>query len=317
MFKRMYNEVVIYLTIRPQGPILIKAGEAGADPTRPDMEFVRTWRGGEHVVYLPGSSLKGVLRAHCERIVRTMEAGGEGHRTLACDPLGKQSCGERLVRAKQKRDIASPQIYHDSCFICQLFGNTALAGHLRTSDAYPTGPVRTEQRDGVAIDRVYGAVAVGPFQYETVSEGAFQTQILIRNFTVAQLGLLGLALRDLQRGHVGVGFGKSRGLGQVTVTFDGLVVRYPTAQLDDAGLRILGRHDLAGRANELLGLGAFAGSEAGYGFSADDRVALPQGMQFRVDAWGEVALALESAGEIEALWRATVPAWRQAMGVAP
>ena len=246
-----------------------------------------------------------------------MEQSGEGHRTLACDPLGKHSCGERIIQKKKKHDLESPEIYHDSCFICQFFGNTALAGRLRTSDAYPTGPVRTEQRDGVAIDRVYGAVAVGPFQYEIVSQGAFQTQILIRNFTVAQLGLLGLALRDLQRGRVGVGFGKSRGLGQVTATFDRLAVRYPTTELDDGGLRILGQQDAVGQANELLGLGAFAGSEAGYGFPADDRIPLPEGIKFRSDAWGEVALALESAGEIEAIWRAAVPAWRQAVGVAP
>jgi CRISPR-associated RAMP protein (TIGR02581 family) len=317
MFKRMYNEAVIHFTIRPQGPILIKAGDTGSDPTRPDMEFVRTWRGGQRVVYLPGSSLKGVLRAHCERIVRTVEGEGKDHRTLACDPLGKQSCGERLVRVKQRQDLASPQVYHDSCFICQLFGNTALAGHLRTSDAYPTGPVPTEQRDGVAIDRVYGAVAVGPFQYETVSQGEFPTQLLIRNFTVAQLGLLGLALRDLQRGRVGVGFGKSRGLGQVTADFTGLAVRYPTAELGADGLRILGHQTPAGRADELLGLGAFVGGEDGYGLSAGDRVALPPGMRMQTNGWGEVELTLSSAAEIEALWRVAVPAFRQMIGATP
>ena len=46
MHKRLFNEAILELTIHPDGPILVKAGESGADPTRPAMEFVRTRRNG-------------------------------------------------------------------------------------------------------------------------------------------------------------------------------------------------------------------------------------------------------------------------------
>jgi len=303
---------VIRLTIQPDGPILIKAGETGADPTRPDMEFVRTWRNGERVVYLPGSSLKGVLRAHCERIVRTVDSGNDEQRPRACDPLGKRSCSERLGRIK---GLASERAYSDSCFICQLFGNQVLAGRLRTSDAYPTGPIHTEQRDGVAIDRVFGAVAHGPFQYETVSSGVFQTTLTLRNFTLAQLGLLGLALRDLRRGQIGVGFGKSRGLGHVTADFEQLIIRYPACDVRDNTLYLLGRATAVAPANTLPGAGVFVPAGSAYGVSANDALTLPDGMRIEPNEWQEATLALQGAA-VEQLWREAVPYWRTAMGIA-
>jgi len=316
MHKRLFNEAVIEYTVIPTGPILIKAGEGGADPTRPDMEFVRTWKDGRQIPYLPGSSLKGVLRAHCERIVRTVD-GGEGKRPLACDPLdARKSCSGRL----ENKDWPGYRIHAESCFICQLFGNTSLAGHLRTADAYPTDvdAVRVEERDGVAIDRVFGSVAVGPFQLEVVTQGEFATRLYLKNFTVAQLGLVALALRDLKAGRVGVGFGKSRGLGQVTARFDRLVVHYPTWSL-------LGRKE----DGTLPGVAALIGEEMartygyvrsegrtfGYETADEDVAALPDGLSLVDDGWLGAQLQVTDEAAIEDVWRACMPAWRKAVGL--
>ena len=77
MHKATFLEGTLHFSITPDGPILIKAGDTGgADPTLPDMEFVRTRRRGSAEVYLPGSSLKGVIRAHCERICRSLDVEG-------------------------------------------------------------------------------------------------------------------------------------------------------------------------------------------------------------------------------------------------
>ena len=72
MHKRLVNQCTIDFSLIPCSPILIKSGREGADPTKPDMEFVETYHGGGRSVYLPGSSLKGAIRAHAERIVRTV-----------------------------------------------------------------------------------------------------------------------------------------------------------------------------------------------------------------------------------------------------
>jgi CRISPR-associated RAMP protein (TIGR02581 family) len=317
MHKQLVNEASFRFVIKPDGPILIKAGESGADPTRPDMEFVRTrWPGSkEPDVYLPGSSLKGIIRSQCERIVRTVGSDQPREDGLwSCDPLhNRHSCSRRLE--SKRGTLPGDELYRQSCFACRIFGNTAIAGHVRISDAYPRGKVRIEERNGVAIDRIFGSVAVGPFNLEVVTWGEFETSLLMRNFTLAQLGLLALTLRDLKLGRVGVGFGKSRGLGRVKARFTEFGVRYPTATLRNGSLTLpRGEVRICG-AGGLAGAGCFPNTN-GYGFQADDVAALPDGLALGADEWGEVGLLLTDEADIERVWAETcVPSWRTAAGL--
>jgi CRISPR-associated RAMP protein (TIGR02581 family) len=205
---------VIDLTITTDGPILIKSGI----PTLsgPDMAFVTTWRNGTQEVYLPGSSLKGTLRSHAERIARTL------NQAAACNPFAEayQSdafCGLCFDARKKQEELDNPQVYADSCPICRLFGSTCYAGRLATEDAYAVGGApRLQQRDGVGIDRFTGGAAHGvKFDLEVVTEAVFATRLHLRNFELWQLGLLGFVLTDLADGLIRVGAAKSRGLGRV------------------------------------------------------------------------------------------------------
>lgn len=313
MFKRLYNEAKLTLCIEPDGPILIKASESSADPTRPDMEFVRTLYQGRETVYLPGSSLKGVLRAHCERLARTVQpeeiAQQLCERRLSCDPLHRQfSCSHQW---EEESNVSTEEIYHRSCFICRLFGNMSIASRLRVSDAYPNDPanMRTEERNGVAIDRIFGSVAVGPFNYEVVTVGAFTCHIQVRNFTIAQLGLLALALRDLEMQRVGVGFAKSRGLGRVRTTVTEVTFRYPTCILDET-LILPGSDKPNTLPTELAGVGKFSPGD-GYGLDDDDVAVLPDGVTLTTDDWGEPYVTLTDTAQIKALWRECVKAWQK------
>ena len=63
MHKRLVNHCTIELSLSPDGPILVKSGKEGADPTKPDMEFVETYHQDGRTIYLPGSGLKGAIRA--------------------------------------------------------------------------------------------------------------------------------------------------------------------------------------------------------------------------------------------------------------
>jgi CRISPR/Cas system CSM-associated protein Csm3 (group 7 of RAMP superfamily) len=314
MHKRLLNEAVLELTIKPEGPILVKAGDTGADPTRPDMEFVRTWRDGERTVYLPGPSLKGVLRSHCERIVRTM------NETASCNPVDEDKSCVGLRGLEQKHD--GPHVHSRSCFICQMFGNTTLAGHVRTADAYPPDPdkIRTEERNGVAIDRVFGSVAHGPFQMEVLTEGDFKTTLSIRNFTIAQLGLLALALRDVKLGRVGLGFGKSRGLGHVTLDWGDLTLRYHR-EPEDATM-LVGAADLLDE-EEAREYGYLRDKpkgpyrhplEFGYASPEEDRATLPEGLALEDNGWGEWELVV-GPEVVEEVWRKCVPAWKASVGL--
>ena len=233
MFRESLNWLALTFTLQPEGPVLVKSGhEASADPTLLDMNFVRTYLSGygKTSVFIPGSSLKGTLRSYTERILRTVLGEGPG---CCCDPFDLKEnsptcfCGKLLENEEntQKR-------YHNSCPACRIFGNTALAGRLSITDAYPPRAVMeetntTDQRDGVAIDRLLGGVAVGPFSLEIVTRGAFQTTLMLENFELWQMGLLAIVLRDLGTGFCPIGFGKTRGLGQMKIVFETLEVAYP------------------------------------------------------------------------------------------
>jgi CRISPR/Cas system CSM-associated protein Csm3 (group 7 of RAMP superfamily) len=315
MHKRLVNHCTIELTIIPDGPILIKSGQEGAAPAKPDMEFVETYHAQGKTIYLPGSSLKGAIRAHAERIVRTV--GGEERNTrqpvwTPKDPLSKTAY-EYLDKYE---DTAA--IYKDSCTISQLFGNTAIASRLRIEDAYPTGEVKLEERNGVAIDRVFGSVAVGPFNYQVCTKGEFKTRIHLKNFTLAQLGLLGLVLRDLNDGWFGLGFAKSRGLGTVAVRYEKATVQYPGCIIQADKIAQLGTQRTWDR-NTLLGASMFLLKEDGdnpyeevdrYGFPHDDyQTELPMSAQSMAYDIG-VELVWQDT-QVEDLFVRSVRSWRQ------
>ena len=332
MHKRIVNQAIIELVISPVGPLLIKASEQGADPTKPDMEFVETYYKEGRSVYLPGSSLKGAIRAHCERIVRTL--GGEhpnNDGVWACNPLRDKatdprdlSCSKRLdnqnkaLKRENKPELTGSQCHSSSCTTCQLFGNMATASHARIEDAYPINPedIRREERNGVAIDRVYGSVAVGPFNFEVLTAGEFTTKITVKNFTTAQLALIALAIRDFDAQRVSIGFAKSRGLGQVNMKFKRVAIHYPTAVVEDNQIEFLGQLSKKLTDNKLVvGVDGLVSDEdrKAYGFPESDPletvVSSIDGDEFGLGA----TLNFETEADITTLWTDCVSSWRKAV----
>ncbi len=273
MLKQLLNECIIDLIIKTDGPILIKSGI----PTLsgPDMAFVTTRRNGTQEAYLPGSSLKGTLRSHAERIARTLNSAA------ACNPFVEANkpeafCGHIFEERKDKdlpnreqRDELNQLIYRDSCPICRLFGSTWFAGRLATEDAYAVGSAPTpQQRDGVGIDRFTGGAAHGvKFDLEVITEAKFATRLHLRNFELWQLGLLGFVLIDLADGLIRIGSAKSRGLGRVR------------GEIDKVRLDFLGPHapKPADGSLKLKGLGGMVSSKIAedYDLAYPDEVSIP------------------------------------------
>lgn len=254
MHKKLLNEATFALVIRAEGPLLVKSGAETWDPTVPDMQFVRTRhsRLGE-TVFIPGSSLKGTIRSYSEKIARTLEV-------KCCNPFDDDdSCGKRLDKLPKKND--STAIYRGSCVACKLYGSTSMAGRAAFADAYPVSDVSSHltKRTAVAIDRILGSVAVGPFDFEALVSGDFETTIRLRNFELWQLGLLGLTLRDFCLGRVRVGYGKSRGFGSVSAKLEKLELRAIAAGgllKQDGTLSVKGIGALLGESREDYGIGA-------------------------------------------------------------
>ena len=232
MLKQLVNSARIDFEIVPIDPLLVNSGRGTVSGV--DMSFVRTYSSGEKdEPFIPGSSLKGVMRSHAEKICRSLR-----HKPVpVCLPYvapgkedasekGQASCGLRFEAFKKsspkaREALTSQDAYRLSCPICRLFGSHVFAGRFAVSDAYLTykskaeGAPKLEIRDGVAIDRVTGGAAKSAkYEMEVLTKGEFATTLEIRNFERWQLGLVGLVLRDMEDGLVRIGFGKSRGLGR-------------------------------------------------------------------------------------------------------
>jgi CRISPR/Cas system CSM-associated protein Csm3 (group 7 of RAMP superfamily) len=224
-------------TLQAEGPFLtndaMASGLSGFDHA-PLLQAVGDWTRP----VLPGSSLRGVLRSHAERIARTLVT----HRALkasdaqgyflghcpACDPLkfgegdaALESCDSLLRHQKhvsENDEVAPGQL----CLACRLFGSTRRGSRLIVEDApyvNADGDNPTyKMLDFLAVDRFTGGGAEGlKFDALALWRPAFKARIFLENPEPWELGWLTLALRDLAEGWLRVGFGAAKGFGKVTV----------------------------------------------------------------------------------------------------
>lgn len=244
MFKRSLNRAVIRVTLTTRSPLLIRAGDTGLDPSQSDLACVRTRYtpfsdrnvdpNGGLTVYIPGASLKGVVRSATEALVRGREIRGLKAKEAACDPLDqKHSCNQH---ANARGESAAIHAQH--CLACRTYGSTAMRGRAAVRDLYPfeagaTTPSanylranQVEVRNGVGIDRVAGSVRRGVlYDMEMVPTGSrFHGEIAVVNYQAWQLGFLAAALQELDDGFAQLGSTKTRGFGVVSAQVDEVVI---------------------------------------------------------------------------------------------
>jgi CRISPR/Cas system CSM-associated protein Csm3 (group 7 of RAMP superfamily) len=247
MFRKLYNQAIFTGALVPDGPVLIVQGGAALDPVAPDLAFVRTVRQGTPTVYLPGSSLKGVLRAHGERILATALGEPAAEDPFQFDSPRRKAAHDALEKSRGNKEtpLDTPAVFRLSCEADRLFGSTEIAGRFRIGDAYPSAATlaqanQTEIRYGVAINRAKQSVQVGPFEQEAVTAGEFEIRATLENFELWMLALVLQVFRDLHDGLVQVGHAKSRGFGSLRVEGPRLAIRWPgeaPEQLEGAGSR--------------------------------------------------------------------------------
>lgn len=278
MLKKLVNECKMTLDITTTGPLLVKSGHP--TPHGPDMTPVLTHRNGKEQVFIPGSSLKGAFRSHVEKIIRSVTPG------VVCLPYDdKTSCGKQFEKRKKSKEDNGDLIkmegkintvaYRDSCPACRLFGSTFFSGRIAINDAYLLNESEvdqcTETRDGVAIDRVKGGASGGAlFDQLVVRAGVtFQTDILLRNFEIWQLGAILAVIQDLEDELIRLGSGKSRGLGKVAGKVERVDIQYINTSV------------LMNPLPTILGLGKFLnGEREAYKVFEDDEIGLEVPLEF-------------------------------------
>lgn len=228
-FRTFRSSVMLDVAYVGEGPLLVKGPDASL-PDRPDMAFVR-YPGPElDTPFLPGSSVKGVLRSGLEAVLR----GLDDPRWSACDPFGRddESCNtSRLVKNGDRA----------RCPACLLFGSMHGAGVAVLGDAlpWPAGSTAEDRRravaalearavvrSGVAIDRFTGTASQGRlYDFEALVDPVFYGTVQLRNPEPWQVGLFAVAVRLLDDGLSRVGSATSRGLGRVRVLARRVTVR--------------------------------------------------------------------------------------------
>lgn len=269
MHKALVNRAQLELRLSPRTPLLVKAGNDAQPllhPQFPDLMCVRTGGPDFETVYIPGASLKGVIRSAAERVLRSLDG------SFACDPLDDQSrCHREASKHGEGKKPEDKQKAHSMlCLACRTFGSQALASRVVFRDAIPPPELRaptnrTELRSGVAIDRKTGGAARRKrYDMECVTGGAFDTTIVLTNFELWQLAVVGTVLRHANDGLIRFGSAKSRGFGELSVT--------------PLSLRV----EQQGTGASLAGVGTLLSAELrqAYGFKESD---------LRVDAGGDVS----------------------------
>jgi CRISPR-associated protein Csm3 len=218
-FRTFRLSVEIPLAVRAVGPLLIKGADT-FDPQRPDASFVRYPTAAGDAPFVPGSSLKGVLRSGTESVLRGLGA-------RICDALGTESCGRSRDRER--------------CFACLLYGSTRGASAVLVDDGMPWRPddddeqrarrlrlleQRSTVRQGVAIDRQTGAAKGGLlFDFEALVDATFYPTVRLRNPTPAQAAAVAAAVVLLDEGVLRLGSATTRGMGRVRALPQAVIVR--------------------------------------------------------------------------------------------
>lgn len=199
MFEKLEKRLIFNGTLEAITPMHIGSGKPEVEVGQVDMPVLTDPSGQP---YIPGSSLKGRVRAEAERIARK-----EGMNV--CEPPDvKNMCGSTKSKVE------------DFCICCKIFGSAgaiSLASKVKFRDAYPTGKIGVMlERTGIAIDREKATVSKGAlYTIQAVPAGAkFNLEIVAENLADDELKLLLAALKSVEDSALGGsstrGFGKVR-----------------------------------------------------------------------------------------------------------
>ena len=219
-FEKFHNRLVIDAKLVAVTPIFIGARADSYKPGEVNGACVKDAYGKP---YIPGSSLKGVLRAFLSSILH------EPIDSKVDASFGSKDLRDKMVNKAKKdnpeeyenmkdNEILARLIYKDSTTVERLFGSMVMAGKVKIADSTLVEErVVPDVRNGVAIDRdTHTAIGGALFETETVPAGTvFSFGVSAENLTLEEAELFEKLMAYFADGNITVG-GRSRaGLGSV------------------------------------------------------------------------------------------------------
>lgn len=234
------DRVSLVLRWRAVAPVMSKSGQDGMAVDM--LPLVSSVENGKVALMIPGSSLKGALRAHAERIVRTVldwpevtDTGRDRHFKQLDVPLVRELFGSARDRngGTGRRGALAVEPVHAQPVsvdgwrqVLDAQNSLALMTALENAGLRGTGAnPQIDQAYHVAVDRWTGGAADSMLYSTLEPHGLTWDQIRItlepRRLEAchrdAAIFLLLLLLRDLAAGRLPIGFGVNRGYGEIAI----------------------------------------------------------------------------------------------------
>jgi CRISPR-associated RAMP protein (TIGR02581 family) len=259
MYHRFLNRVEIRAKLVVQTGLHIGAGQESFQPLAIQGALMKDNR---RRPFIPGSSIKGVLRSFLESVQHILEPQQAQDTDLsssqlqeqplvACDHSAEQSEGLKVTqkgdRAKYIQHLSeiypeasknelearfAEKVEKASCIACQLFGSPVLAGRVKCADAVLASPedwLATEIRASNAIEPdTHTAKAGALFDTEVIPSGTeFNFRVIAENLDSNQAQYLGEVLSFFAQGEISLGGRIRAGLGHVVLRDINLKVSVP------------------------------------------------------------------------------------------
>ena len=209
-FDVLKNRYVIEGRLHAEGALHIGTGVSG---TTTDAPFIRMG----NAAFIPGSSLRGVLRSSVERLMHAVKPG-ENYCVTFCSVAPGCDSDPRIEAERLEARAAEGKLQF--CPMCQFFGSTAIASRFKIADAIQTAgkPKSSVRRDGVGIDRdTETARDQIKYDFEVLEpECDFRVTLQVENIEDSDKAILYMLLVELKNG-IDVGGKRSRGLGRVVL----------------------------------------------------------------------------------------------------
>jgi CRISPR-associated protein Csm3 len=221
MLFNIFNNRIIYSgVLRTENPLHIGAGDNSLDPGSTDVSVIKNSKG---IPYIPGSSLKGVLRSRLEMML-SVETVKKNWSVSACDIFNYPCITDEFIKSNKDKQRDNPLeyaqlIWEKSCDVCRLFGNKSMAAHVQIKDLELISGGQVELRNGVGIDRETGIAARGVvYEYDVVAAGSeFLFEMIADNLDEKSEKLLNILIKMLEQGEISIGAKTTRGLEKVRI----------------------------------------------------------------------------------------------------
>jgi CRISPR-associated RAMP protein (TIGR02581 family) len=229
-FNEFLNKIVIEGIVETVTGIHIGAGDNSFEPMTVNSVVVKD---KNEKPFIPGSSIKGVIRSYLEKILRIPEINDELLRegkskknvctidNTCLNQILKDKNKKKIYDEKRKKgsDVFSKYLFDELCPICHIFGSGDSSSKVifRDMNVVDDSFLNYEIRSGILIDRDLNITSDNAlFDVEIIPSGTqFEFMMIAENILEIEWQFLKYALTAMENEDIVIGGLKSRGLGHI------------------------------------------------------------------------------------------------------